>query len=114
MNRTWMTLGIALLVSCTSGAGESALGVAQLSVTPSITSITPSTYTTTTSLQTMNIAGSSFPRDATLTFVPPHGPAIRSTASRLIYLSSSLLSYKFNSGGDAGSWTVTVDLPNGA
>jgi hypothetical protein len=61
----------------------------------------------------MTISGSGFPRDATLSFVPPTGAPIQSTASRLIYVSSSQLSYKFNSGGDAGSWTIVVAIPDG-
>jgi hypothetical protein len=61
----------------------------------------------------MTINGSNFQSGATLTFVPPEGGTIASTASKLTFVSSNQLSYLFNDGSDVGTWKVTVNNPNG-
>jgi hypothetical protein len=115
VNRRWTAVGAVVvgIACCACGAGQGVESVVSTFGTPSISSISPESYTTTTSLQTMTISGSGFPRDATLSFLPPTGTPIQSTASRLIYVSTTQLSYKFNSGGDAGSWNVVVVTPDG-
>jgi Flp pilus assembly protein TadD len=74
---------------------------------------TPSSYPASTSNQTMTINGSNFVSGATLTFVTPEGGTIPSTASKLTFVSSSQLSYQFNNGNDVGTWSVTVNNPDG-
>jgi len=106
-------LGAVLLLSCSGRTDVAGPDDAATAVTPSVSSISPLSFTTTTSLQTMTLSGSGFARDAALTLVPPSGAPFQSTASRLIFVSASQLSYKFNSGGVAGPWSVSVVLPDG-
>ncbi|MEP6733237.1 MAG: IPT/TIG domain-containing protein [bacterium] len=101
------------LMACSSGTSADEENFMGAGGAPSVTSIAPTSYVASTNLQTMTINGSGFPSNATLTFASPHGGAIQSTASRLIYISSTQLSYKFNSGGDAGDWSVVVHTPSG-
>jgi hypothetical protein len=63
--------------------------------------------------QTLTINGANFVSGDTLTFVPPEGGTIASTASKLTFVSSSQLTYQFNNGSDSGSWTVTINSPDG-
>jgi hypothetical protein len=86
---------------------------APTSLTPSLTSITPSTYTTMLSNQTMTLSGGGFQAGATLAFVTPGGVAIASSASKLTFVSDSQLRYQFNSGGEAGTWRVRVNSADG-
>ena len=80
---------------------------------PSISGVSPTSYAGSNNNQTMTINGSNFQSGATLTFVPPEGGSIASTASKLTFVSSSQLSYQFNDGSDAGTWSVTVNNPGG-
>ena len=61
----------------------------------------------------MTITGSNFQNGATLTFDPPTGSNINSTASKLTFVSSSQLTYLFTPANDAGTWTVRVNNPDG-
>jgi hypothetical protein len=61
----------------------------------------------------MTINGSNFVEGATLTFNPPTGLNIDSTPSKLTFNSSSKITYLFNNGSDRGTWTVTVNNPDG-
>ena len=61
----------------------------------------------------MNIFGSNFQSGDTLTFVPPGGSPIGSTASKLTFVSSSQLTYQFNNGNTVGTWTVSVNSADG-
>ncbi|MCL4524865.1 MAG: Ig-like domain-containing protein, partial [Acidobacteria bacterium] len=80
---------------------------------PLISSVVPSSYPPSNSNQTMTINGSNFVSGATLSFGSPSSGTIPSTASKLTFVSSSQLSYQFNNGSDAGTWTVVVINPNG-
>jgi len=80
---------------------------------PTVTGISPPSMPASNSNQTLTINGSNFQSGATLTFVPPEGGTIASTASKLTFVSSSQLSYQFNNLSDAGAWSVTVNNPDG-
>ncbi|MCL5287167.1 MAG: Ig-like domain-containing protein, partial [Acidobacteria bacterium] len=80
---------------------------------PLISSVVPSSYPPSNSNQTMTINGSNFVSGATLSFGSPSSGTIPSTASKLTFVSSSQLSYQFNNGSDAGTWTVVVINPDG-
>src|SRR5215210_5840598 len=98
------------------GQSSGTYGFTVTSVTtpaPSISSVSPSSYPASSSNQTMTIYGSNFQNGASLTFDPPTGSNIGSTASKLTFVSSSQLVYQFNNGNDAGTWTVRVNNPDG-
>ena len=80
---------------------------------PSIGSVSPTSMPPSTSLQTLTVSGSGFHPDATLTFNPPTGSDILSTASRFTSKSSSQLVYQINNGNDVGTWQVRVNNPDG-
>ncbi len=80
---------------------------------PTISSVSPGSYPASGTNQTMTINGANFQSGATLTFVPPEGGTIASTASKLTFVSSSQLSYQFNDGSDVGTWSVKVNNPGG-
>ncbi len=48
----------------------------------------------------------------TLTFAPPEGGTIASTAAKLTFVSSSELLNQFNNASDVGTWTVKVNNPD--
>jgi hypothetical protein len=81
---------------------------------PSISEIVPSSYQASDANQVMTINGSGFQRDATLTFVRPGGHPKGSTDSKLTFVSSGRIDYKFNNGSETGTWAVVVNNPNGA
>ena len=83
------------------------------SATPVISSVWPISMMASGSDQTLTINGSNFQSGATLTFVPPEGGTIASTASKLTFVSSTRISYEFNNGSDAGTWSVKVNNPGG-
>ena len=66
-----------------------------------------------TSRQTLTINGSNFVSGATLTFDPPSGVNIESSSSYLTFVSSSQIRYEINNDGDAGTWQVRVNNPDG-
>ena len=80
---------------------------------PSVSGVSPSSYPANSNNQTMTINGSNFQSGATLNFVTPAGNTIPSTASKLTFVSSSQISYQFNDGSTAGTWSVTVVNPDG-
>jgi hypothetical protein len=80
---------------------------------PTITSLSPPSYPSSGSNQTMTINGTNYVSGDTLTFVDPQGGVIQSTASKLTFVSSTQLSYQFNDGSDVGNWTVTVNSTDG-
>jgi N-acetylneuraminic acid mutarotase len=85
---------------------------------PSITGVSPLTFTAPLLGQTITIDGSGFQSDDTLTFSPPAGSAIPSIPGNLTYNSRSQFSYQFNDsvfvgGQGLGTWTVTVTNPGG-
>ena len=109
--RRIVLVGAAIMAACTSDT--SAVGSGPTSGAPSISSVTPDSFAPTTDLQAMTINGSGFAADAYVVFVPAHDAAFQGTASRLLHISSSQLIYKFNSGGDVGTWSVKVLLMDG-
>jgi len=80
---------------------------------PTISSISPNSYPPSLTNQTMIIKGNNFQNNCTLTFIPPEGGTIPSTASKLSFISSSQLSYQFNNANDVGTWSVRVNNPDG-
>jgi GH25 family lysozyme M1 (1,4-beta-N-acetylmuramidase) len=80
---------------------------------PSISSVSPTSMLALNGNQTLTINGSDFQNPPTLTFVPPEGGTIGSTANKLTFVSASQISYQINNTGDAGSWSVTVNNPDG-
>ena len=80
---------------------------------PSIDGLAPASYPASNSNQTMTINGAHFQAGATLTFSPAHGGPIPSTAAKLTYNSSGQLVYLFNNMSDVGTWSVTVNNPDG-
>ena len=80
---------------------------------PSISGVLPGSYPGSGVNQPMTITGSNFQNGATLTFDPPTGSNINSTASKLTFVSSSQLTYLFTPANDAGTWTVRVNNPDG-
>jgi hypothetical protein len=81
---------------------------------PSISSLNSTHYASSNSNQTMLINGNNFQSGDTLTFVPPEGGTISSTASKLTFVSTTQLSYQFNDASDIGPWSVTVNSPDGS
>jgi len=80
---------------------------------PAITGVSPTSYPASNNSQTMLINGSNFKSGDTLTFVPPEGGTIASTASKLTFVSAAQLSYQFNDQSDSGNWSVKVNSPDG-
>src|SRR5262249_53586750 len=97
----------------TGSATQSATAPICAAPAPVINGLSPSTYPALSGNQTMTINGSNFKSGATLTFHDPQGTSIASTASKLTFVSSSQISYQFNNGSDAGTWTVFVVNPDG-
>ena len=96
-----------------NGDLSNVFGFAVTAAAPTISSVSPGSYPPSNSNQTMTINGSNFLNGATLTFDPPTGSNINSTASKLTFVSSSQISYQFNNASDVGTWTVRVNNPNG-
>ena len=94
-------------------SGQFPFQVTAPSTAPAISNISPNSYPASNSNQTMTISGSNFQNGATLTFDPPSGANIPSTASKLTFGSSSQISYQFNNGSDVGTWMLRVNNPNG-
>jgi nitrogen fixation protein FixH len=80
---------------------------------PSITSLSPPSYPAQNGNQTLVINGANFQNAATLTFFPAHGTPISSSSNKLTVNSSAQITYLFDNAGDAGSWSVRVDNPDG-
>ena len=80
---------------------------------PSINSVSPASMQPLNGNQTLTITGNNFQTGATLTFVPPEGSTITSSAAKLTVVSSSQISYQINNLSDSGTWTVRVNNPNG-
>src|SRR4051812_29765437 len=66
--------------------------VTSVTLTPSISSVSPSSFPYTTLFRSMTIFGSNFQSGDTLTFFPPEGGSIPSTSSKLTFVSSTQLS----------------------
>jgi GH25 family lysozyme M1 (1,4-beta-N-acetylmuramidase) len=81
-------------------------------LTPSISSVSPNPVPPLNGNQTFTINGNNFQSGDTLTFVPPEGGTIASTASKLTVNSSTQITYQFNNLNDSGAWTITVNSPD--
>jgi len=99
-------------VVITSPSGT-ATGSFQVNTTPSpsITGLSPTSYSDSNSLQTMLINGANFQSQATLTFHDPQGNPYAGRATT--FISGGELSHSFNDQNDPGTWTVFVTNPNG-
>ena len=78
---------------------------------PSLSSVSPTSYTANNVGQTMDLFGSNFVSGDTLTFVDPQGQVFANEAAS--FLSSGELQASFNNGDDPGTWTVQVDGSSG-
>ncbi|HBB96669.1 MAG TPA: hypothetical protein DC054_14890 [Blastocatellia bacterium] len=98
----------------TSAASFTMVTAVPAAQAPQITTLSPSSMPSDSTIsQTLVINGGFFKDGATLTFDPPTGSNINSTASKLTFISSTRLSYQLNNGGDHGTWTVMVRNPDG-
>jgi Ca2+-binding RTX toxin-like protein/uncharacterized protein YxjI len=89
-------------------------GPLALTLTPSISSISPSSYPADTLNHAMQVLGSNFQSGDTLTFIDPQGAVYQSVTSKLVFKSSGEIDYQFNDGSDAGTWSVRVNSPDGS
>jgi Domain of unknown function (DUF1906) len=78
---------------------------------PSLTSVSPTSYTANNVGQTMELFGSNFVSGDTLTFVDPQNDIYANRAAT--YVSSGELEATFNNGDDPGIWTVEVNSTSG-
>src|SRR5438046_2843856 len=81
--------------------------------TPFLSFVSPSSVTADNNLHTIQLFGSNFQSGDTLTFLPAHGSAIGSSSSRLFFVNSGEIDYQLNDAGDAGTWNVQVNSPDG-
>jgi hypothetical protein len=92
------------------GQTSNTLSFTVTSSAPSVSGVSPTSYSVSNYSQSMTINGSNFQNGASVTFYDPQGnPYVRTPA----FISSSQLSYQFNDGSDAGTWTVFVTNPGG-
>ena len=85
-----------------------------MALTPSLSGVSPTSYPADNSNHTLQVFGSNFQSGDTLTFTPPEGGAIASSAAKLTFVSSTEIDYQFNDGNDTGSWSVRVNSPDGS
>ena len=94
--------------------GNSAPANFQVNVTqPTISSISPSSYSSDNNDHTMTIFGANFESGAALTFHDPQGHTYNSNSSKLTYVNSGEIIYQFNDASDPGTWNVAVNNPDG-
>jgi uncharacterized protein YxjI len=96
-------------VQVISAAGNSAsysFSVAAAVQAPSLSSVSPTSYSADTNQHTMDLYGSNFASGDTLTFVDPQGNVYANRVPTLI--TSAHLQYSFNDGNDPGTWSVQV------
>src|SRR5277367_5422419 len=82
--------------------------------TPSLSSVSPTSYPASNSSQAMELVGSNFESGDTLTFTDPQGDIYPSAAAKLTVVSSSEIEYQIDDGSDPGTWSVQVNCPDGA
>src|SRR3984957_18496404 len=80
--------------------------------TPSLSSVSPTSYTANNSGQTMELFGSNFVSGDTLTFVDPQNDVYPNEVTT--YVSSGELEATFNNGDDPGTWKVEVNSSGGS
>jgi hypothetical protein len=81
--------------------------------TPSLTSVSPTSFPSDANNHTMQLFGSNFQSGDTLTFTDPQGNVFTSIATKLTVISSTEIDYLFNDGSDAGAWSVRVNSADG-
>jgi uncharacterized protein YxjI len=95
-------------------SGSNSFTVAAAALTPSLTSVSPTSYPADNNNHSMQLFGSNFLSTDTLTFTDPQGNSIPSTASKLTFVNSGEIDYQINDQSDAGNWSVRVNSPDGA
>jgi murein DD-endopeptidase MepM/ murein hydrolase activator NlpD len=80
---------------------------------PTLTSISPGVLPADNLVHTIHLYGANFQSGDSLTFIDPDGDVYSSVASKLHVISSTQIDYDLNDGGDAGSWFVWVNSPDG-
>src|SRR4051794_538444 len=75
-------------------------GPLALTLTPSISTISPSSYPADNANHAMQVLGSNFQSGDTLTFIDPQGAVYQSVTSKLTFKSSGEIDYQFNDGSD--------------
>ena len=80
---------------------------------PTVSGVLPSPVPTSTANQNITISGANFQTNCTLTFTDTSGGTFASVASKLTRNSTSQITYLFNNAGDAGTWKVKVNNPDG-
>ena len=83
------------------------------SPTPSVSSVSPTSYPSDANAHTMEILGSNFVSGDTLTYTDPQGDIYPSTASKLTFVSSGEIEYQLDDDSDPGTWTVKVNSADG-
>ena len=100
-----------VFVTNPNGQTSNTLSFSVTASAPTISSLSPSSYPSNNTNQSMLINGANFQSGATLTFQDPQNNIYSGRATT--FVSSSQLSATFNDGSDPGTWTVFVTNPNG-
>jgi hypothetical protein len=93
--------------SASSSSSTVSFTVAAAAPVPSLSSVSPTSYTANNTNQTMEVLGSNFVSGDTLTYVDPQGQVYADETAA--YVSSTELESSFNNGDDPGTWTVKVN-----
>src|ERR1035441_770664 len=80
--------------------------------TPSLSRVSPTSYTADTSNHSMQLFGSNFQSGDTLTFIDPITGGT-GNARPITFVNSGEIDYQFNDNGDSGTWYVQVDSSAG-
>jgi uncharacterized protein YxjI len=102
-----------VFVNSPDGAVDSGPVSFNVGATPSLSSISPTSFAADTSDHLMQLSGSNFLSGDTLTFTDPQGNVHASNPAKLAVFLGGPIQYFFNSGGDAGTWTVEINGPDG-
>ena len=82
--------------------------VAATQLTPSLTSVSPTSIAADTNLHTIQLFGSSLVSSDTLTFLDPSGTSINNTRA-INFINSGEIDYQVNDNGAAGTWQVRIN-----
>jgi uncharacterized protein YxjI len=69
-----------------------------MALTPSLSSVSPTSYISDNNNHSMQLFGSSFVSGDTLTFIDPQGDIIASSSAKLSFINSGEIDYQFNDG----------------
>ena len=89
-----------------------AFTVTAAQVIPTLSNVTPTSYTADSNFRTMRLFGSNFASNDTLTFQYPDGTTQQNHGA-ISFQSAGEIDYQFNDGGTAGQWGVRVDSADG-